>query len=163
MSPTTSLQNHRRQQNPRVSSNPPRKRLRLQEKQAAVQQRAARGRRQARSSQRPALKQYHCHQENDRGQPTASPSVSWASNVPRNNLPRDIFDYLNPDCCNIILAFLSPVDLIKCERVCRSWRDHVQLWMDRFGIQLHFPSSCDGQNWVPKNLLRHLAFKLLGK
>ncbi|OAP54577.1 hypothetical protein AYL99_11025 [Fonsecaea erecta] len=65
--------NQHRQQNVRVSPKTSRNSPQRQEKQAANQQRAARGG-QARSSQRPAVKQYHHCKEKDKGQSTPSPA-----------------------------------------------------------------------------------------
>ncbi|OQV10377.1 hypothetical protein CLAIMM_14389 [Cladophialophora immunda] len=65
--------NRRRQQTRRASPKTSRKSPRPQEKQAANQQRTTRGG-QTRSSQRPAVKQYHRSEEKDKDKYTASPA-----------------------------------------------------------------------------------------
>ncbi|RMD44299.1 hypothetical protein DV735_g795, partial [Chaetothyriales sp. CBS 134920] len=60
----------------------------------------------------------------------------------------------------MVLTLLSPVDLIRCEGVCQSWRDGIRLWMGQVGIQLHYPYSCEMQDCIRKDLLPHQVFKL---
>jgi hypothetical protein len=87
------------------------------------------------------------------------PPAAWPSPAQRKARPGDLFDHLNHDCCNMILGFLDPVDLLQCERVRRSWKDYVRSWMELFGIQLHFRDAYDMQSWIRKDMPRHQVFK----
>ncbi|RMZ80743.1 hypothetical protein DV738_g2625, partial [Chaetothyriales sp. CBS 135597] len=61
----------------------------------------------------------------------------------------------------MILVFLSPLDLVRCERVCQSWRDGIRSWIALIGLQLHFPYSGEMQDLARKDLLPHQVLKLL--
>ncbi|KAK2787023.1 hypothetical protein FQN53_005723 [Emmonsiellopsis sp. PD_33] len=51
----------------------------------------------------------------------------------------DPFTLLNIDCLNIILAQLTPSDIIRCQMVNKLWRDHLSSWISVFGIRCHWP------------------------
>ncbi|KAK2801598.1 hypothetical protein FQN50_007659 [Emmonsiellopsis sp. PD_5] len=51
----------------------------------------------------------------------------------------DPFTLLNLDCLNIILAQLTPSDIIRCQMVNRLWRDRLSSWISVFGIRCHWP------------------------
>ncbi|KAK2736634.1 hypothetical protein FQN55_001580 [Onygenales sp. PD_40] len=51
----------------------------------------------------------------------------------------DPFTSLNIDCLNIILAQLTPSDIIRCQTVNKLWRDHLSSWISVFGIRCHWP------------------------
>lgn len=51
---------------------------------------------------------------------------------------KDPITHLNFDIVSILLSFLPPVDLARCECVSRVWRDTVRDFSARSGTRLHF-------------------------
>jgi hypothetical protein len=77
---------------------------------------------------------------------------------PNNNL----FIPLNPDCIALIFAYLSPIDVAQCERVCKVWRDRVRDWIVTFGIRQHWPTmSREGALQARLSVLKE--YKRFGK
>ncbi|KAL4978862.1 hypothetical protein BDW66DRAFT_148717 [Aspergillus desertorum] len=53
----------------------------------------------------------------------------------------DPFRYLNFDCASLILEYLDPVSVIRCERVAEGWAEFIRLWICALGLRVHFPDS----------------------
>ncbi|KAL4819896.1 hypothetical protein BDW67DRAFT_173164 [Aspergillus spinulosporus] len=57
----------------------------------------------------------------------------------------DPFRRLNFDCASIILGYLDPVSIVRCERVDKAWRKLMRLWICVLGLRVHFPDA-----WNPE-------------
>jgi hypothetical protein len=75
---------------------------------------------------------------------------------------QDPFKRLPNECYGIILSSLSPIDLVRCELVTPSWRDHIRSWISLSSICIHFPYAWETQNWDRKGPV-YDQFKRLGK
>ncbi|KAL4999438.1 hypothetical protein BDV10DRAFT_193644 [Aspergillus recurvatus] len=53
----------------------------------------------------------------------------------------DPFRYLSFDCASVVLGFLDPVSVIRCERVHKGWVAFIRLWICAVGLRTHFPDA----------------------
>lgn len=54
----------------------------------------------------------------------------------------DPWTRLNEDVVNLVLDYLSPRDLSRCEGVSSLWKSVVRRWILSFGLRTHFPDTC---------------------
>ncbi|PGH14416.1 hypothetical protein AJ79_03059 [Helicocarpus griseus UAMH5409] len=56
------------------------------------------------------------------------------------------FGYINFDCMNMIISYLSPADVVQCTLVNKRWRQHIHAWISLFGLRRHWSHMAEARN-----------------